>query len=67
MQIERTDGEIVIRVSANTDLTGLQRLLDYIRFREIASGSLANQDQIDGLSRESKEHWWKKNKARFIK
>lgn len=27
MQIERTDKEILIRVSVGTDLTGLQRLL----------------------------------------
>jgi len=67
MQIERTDNEILIRVDANTDLTGLQRILDYIKFREIASRSMLTQKQIDELARESKSSWWKKNKSRFIK
>lgn len=67
MQIERTDKEILIRVSANTDLTGLQRILDYIKFREIASKSKVTQKQIDELAKQSKSSWWEKNKSRFIK
>ncbi len=67
MQIERTDNEILIRVAANTDLTGLQRILDYIKFREIASKSKVTQKQIDKLAKESKSSWWGKNKSRFIK
>ncbi len=67
MQIERTDKEILIRVSANTDLTGLQRILDYIKFREIASKSKVTQGQIDELAKQSKSSWWEKNKSRFIK
>ncbi len=67
MQIERTNEEIVIRVAANTDLTGLQRVLDYIKFREIASKSKATQDQINDLAKESKSSWWEENKSRYIK
>ncbi len=67
MQIERTDSEIVVRLPANTDLVGLQRILDYMRFREIASKSKASQEQIDDLSAESKSSWWSKNKSRFSK
>lgn len=67
MQIERTNNEILIRVAPNTDLTGLQRILDYIKFREIASKSKATQEQIDTLAKESKSTWWVKNKNRFIK
>lgn len=67
MQIERTNNEILIRVSANTDLTGLQRILDYIKFREIASKSKVTQEKIDELARKSKSSWWEKNKSRFIK
>ncbi len=67
MDIERTDNEILIRVPASTDIIGVQRLIDYLGFREIASKSQASQEQIDELARESKSGWWKKNKARFIK
>lgn len=67
MEIQRTDKEILIRVSADTDLTGLQRILDYIRFREIASRSKVTQEQIDTLAKEVKESWWTKNRDKFMK
>lgn len=67
MQIERTNDEILIRVPSSTDLTGLQRILDYVKFREIASQSKATQAEIDELAKESKSSWWDKNKDRFIK
>lgn len=67
MQIERTNKEILIRVAAGTDLPGLQRILDYLKFREIASKSKATEVQIDQLSTKSKASWWKTNKSRFAK
>lgn len=65
MQIERTENEILIRVAAGTDLTGLQRILDFIKFREIASKSKASPEEVNQLATESKAIWWKKNKSRF--
>jgi len=67
MQIERTNEEILIRVPSETDLVGLQRILDYIKFREIASKSKANQKQIDKLDLVSKSSWWDQNKEKFLK
>ena len=67
MQIERTNKEILIRLSAETDLVGLQRILDYIKFREIASKSKASEEEIDQLATESKSNWWSKNKSGFLK
>lgn len=67
MQIERTNEEILIRVPSETDLVGLQRILDYIKFREIASKSKANQKQIDKLDLVSKSSWWDQNKGKFLK
>ncbi len=67
MQIERTNKEILIRLASGTDLVGLQRILDYLKFREIASKSKASQKQIDELAIDSKASWWSKNKSRFVK
>lgn len=67
MQIERTKDEILIRLPSDTDLVGLQRLLDYVEFREIASKSKASQKEIDALSKDSKNTWWKQNKHLFVK
>lgn len=46
---------------------GIQRLFDYIRFREIASKSEATQEQIDELASASKSNWWKENEDKIIK
>lgn len=67
MQIERTDKEIVIRVPVGTDLPGLQQILDYVKFRNVASKSKASQTQLDELAKESKSTWWEENKAKFVK
>jgi hypothetical protein len=50
MEVKRTNDEIIIRGDPEIDLTGLQRVLDYVRFREIASKSKASQKQIDELA-----------------
>ena len=67
MQIERGDKEILIRVAANTPLPGLQRILDYIRYKEIVAKSKATQSEIDNVAAESKGDWWGKNKDNFLK
>ncbi len=67
MQIERTDKEILIRLSSDIDLIGLQRILNFLKFREIASKSKATQKDIVKLSNTSKDSWWIKNKSNFVK
>jgi len=65
MKIERVDNEIIIKISADTDRTGLERLLNFLRLREITSKSSASQEQIDEQSEEIKFGWWKKNRDKF--
>ncbi len=67
MIIERTDKEIIIRVSSHLETESLQRFIDYLRFKEITSRSKAKQSDIDKLAKEVKKGWWKKNRNRFIK
>ncbi|MFP9099156.1 hypothetical protein ACLI09_08890 [Flavobacterium sp. RHBU_24] len=67
MQVERTNSEILIRLSADRDISGLQRILDYLKFREITAKRQAKENDIDDLAKESKADWWLKNKSRFIK
>jgi predicted trehalose synthase len=67
MLIERTPKEVIIRLPASVDTTGLQRLIDYLTYREVTANSKATQDQVDKLSKEIKKGWWKKNRNRFIK
>lgn len=67
MQIEKTDSEIVIKVSSKTNLVGLQKILDYVKFQEIISKSEATEKQIGNLAEISKSSWWQENKRRFLK
>ncbi len=66
MNIERTESEIVIRVSSKINTYGLQRLLDYLRYQELTSTSNAEQSDINALAKEVNKNWWEKNKQRFI-
>ncbi|MEI6143792.1 MAG: hypothetical protein WCP85_31220 [Mariniphaga sp.] len=66
MIIERTESEIVIRVSSKVNTIGLQRLVDYLKYQELTANSIAQQSDIDQLARDVNKDWWNKNKQRFI-
>lgn len=67
MNIEQTKDEFLIRIPKSTDVKGIERLLEFIRFREIASKSKAKKSEIDKLAIQTKKQWWQQNKDRFIK
>ncbi|NDC31101.1 MAG: hypothetical protein EBZ58_09250 [Bacteroidetes bacterium] len=67
MLIERTNNEVIIRLPSNVDIEGVQRLVDYLIYKEATANSKAKQSEVDKLSKEIKKGWWKKNRARFIK
>ena len=45
MLIERTNNEVIIRLPASVDTTGLQRLVDYLTYKEATANSKATQEQ----------------------
>ena len=63
MILERTKNEIVIRLSSSINLTELQNMLDYLRFKEITSKSKATQAEADTLAESANKSMWKKIKA----
>ena len=67
MLIERTSDEIIIRLPASVDTFGLQRLLDYLTYKEATANSKATQEQIDKLAKDVKKGWWKENRKRLLK
>ncbi len=67
MIIERTSNEVIIRLPSYVDTEGLQRLVDYLTYREATAKSKAKQSDVDQLAREVKSGWWKENKERFLK
>ncbi|WP_031427396.1 hypothetical protein [Flavimarina sp. Hel_I_48] len=67
MIIERTEDEVIFRLPADTDISSLQRILDYLKYKEAISKSQGTEEQAQELARESKARWWEENKERFIK
>lgn len=60
MLIERTSNEVIIRLPASVDETGLQRPVDYLTYKEAIANSKATQEQIDKFANEVKKGWWEK-------
>lgn len=67
MLIERTSSEVIIRLPSYVNTEGLQRLVDYLSYKEVTSKSKAKQADVDKLAHDVKKGWWKKNRSRLIK
>ena len=67
MKIERTSSEVIIRLPSYVDTDGLQRLVDYLTYKEATAKSKAKQSDVDALAKEVKAGWWAENRSRFIK
>ena len=62
MLIERTNTEVIIRLPSYVDTNGLQRLVDYLTYKEATAKSKAKQSDVDALANEVKAGWWAKNR-----
>ncbi len=67
MLIERTNKEVIIRLPASVNTDGLQRLIDYLSYKEATANSKATQQQVDKLSRQVNKGGWKTNRSRLAK
>lgn len=67
MIIERTNKEVIIRLPAYVDTNGLQRLVDYLTYKEATAKSKAKQADVDKLAREVKKGWWAQNRNRLVR
>lgn len=67
MIIERNNKEVIIRLPATVDTDDLQDFIDYARYKELTSKSIATQKDIDELAEKVNKDWWLKNRKRFIK
>jgi hypothetical protein len=63
MILERTTNEILVRLPANVDLSELQDMIDYLRYKELTASSVAKQSDVDELSKTVNRSIWSKVKA----
>lgn len=66
MLIERTDGEIIIRLPSYVNTDGVQRLINYLSYKEASAKTKATQADADRLAKEVKKGWWDKNRRRIL-
>ena len=67
MVIERTKDEVIIRLPAYVDTEGLQRLVNFLSYKEATAKSEATQADVDELAKEVKKGWWAKNSSKYVK
>jgi hypothetical protein len=58
MILERTDSEIVIRLSSTVDVTELQDMLDYLKYKELTALSKATKSDVEKLSKIANKNIW---------
>jgi len=63
MILERTKDEILVRLSADVDLTELQNMIDYLQYKESTAKSKAKQSDVDELSKAVNKSIWAKVKT----
>jgi hypothetical protein len=66
MVIQRTDNQIIITLPASVNLEGIERLINYLLYKEATKDSKAKQKDVDKLAREVNKKWWEENKHRFL-
>jgi len=67
MIVERSNNEIIFRMSGDLEITELQRIYSFLKYSEATKDSQATEDIANELANESKKNWWAENKHRFIK
>ena len=61
MTIQTIDNQIIITLPASIDLEGVQRLINYLLYKEATKDSKAKQEDVDQLAREANKLWWEEN------
>ena len=67
MVIERTKDEVIIRLPSYVNTDGLQKLIDYLSYKEATAKSQATKKDVDKLAKKVKKGRWAENGSKFIK
>ena len=68
MILERTSTEILVRLPLSVDLSELQNMLDYLKYKELSALSKAKQSDVDAISiTVNKSIWTKMKEKRNLK
>ncbi|MBK7406578.1 MAG: hypothetical protein IPJ40_00030 [Saprospirales bacterium] len=65
MTIQRKNDQIIITLPASVDIEGVQRLINFLLFKEAVKDSKAKQEDVDQLARDVNKTWWKRINTGF--
>lgn len=66
VSVERTEEAIFIKLPLDTEVSDIQRVLDFFEYISLVGNSKAKQDDIDKLAKDVNKDWWEENKERFL-
>lgn len=64
MILERTNSEILVRLPSYVDLSELQSMLDYLKYKELTAKSTAKPSDADDLAKMVNKSIWSTIKER---
>lgn len=64
MIVERINNEILVRLSADIDLSELQNILDFLKYKENATSSKATEEDVEKLTQSVNKTIWEKFKTK---
>lgn len=65
MKVEYHNNDVVLTFPKSVmDISEIQNLIDYVKYREIISKSKATQSDADTLANEINESFWDKSRAK---
>ena len=67
MTVERTENEVIIRLSASVDMEDLQDFLNFARYKELTANFKVDQKKVDRLADQINSGWWTKNRGKINK
>jgi hypothetical protein len=64
MKVERKNDEIIVRIKADRDPEWLQSLLNYLKYEELTSKSIATEKDLEELIESVKKERSKKHQSK---
>ncbi|MEZ0542796.1 hypothetical protein [Fibrella arboris] len=67
MTVERTQNEVIVHLSAAINVEELQRILNYLTYKDATASSEATQEEVDQISSEFNRGRWSASGKKVVK
>lgn len=67
MVLEKNKKGTIIKLPFKVDARDIQTFVNYLKYKQLISESIADDKIANKLANESKSKWWVENKKKFVK